>query len=449
MSAVNLLSPILTGGIQNVNFVNGRVLTSGDLTAERTANLQRQQLLGQSLGAGVANGLQVTVSSSSVAFGQQVVHVAAGLAINLNGDLLQLTAGTDVALTPAATATTANTGLFTVCQPPETQLSNPGVYVFTILPASGYQGQAPVVQLSSSGVAQTCTSQYATAGVQFRLLQLTLDSTSSLQAGLISLASQIQSGISNNASAASLAPMLSQFRNGLAYASFGAEQLSQEAANPLDFLSATSSLSNYGLLDQARTAKLLTACEVPLALIYWTPNGIQFVDIWAARRRLTRDDRRVSEAEAMLFQFEDHMQSLLADPNGPAAIDVDQYFFYLPPGGMVQSTGSGITAVNSSAALTGFDPATFFGAHASKDIATTNGNLLRGLFRDALYTEPFQLTSTGEIQLYLVWENLQSVNAGGSGPLAIVFAGPALKYRGIPRFGTAKWSLSRFAPHVI
>ena len=45
MSAVSLLTPILNGGIQNVNFVNGRILTASDMTAERTANLQRQRLL--------------------------------------------------------------------------------------------------------------------------------------------------------------------------------------------------------------------------------------------------------------------------------------------------------------------------------------------------------------------------------------------------------------------
>lgn len=49
MSAVSLLTPILNGGIQNVNFVNGRVLTAADLTAERSANLQRQRLLGTAL----------------------------------------------------------------------------------------------------------------------------------------------------------------------------------------------------------------------------------------------------------------------------------------------------------------------------------------------------------------------------------------------------------------
>jgi len=32
-SPVSLLTPILNGGIQNVNFVNGRVLTASDMTA--------------------------------------------------------------------------------------------------------------------------------------------------------------------------------------------------------------------------------------------------------------------------------------------------------------------------------------------------------------------------------------------------------------------------------
>jgi hypothetical protein len=54
MSAVSLLTPILTGGIQNVNFVNGRVLTAADMTAERTANLERQRLLGTCVGDGVS-----------------------------------------------------------------------------------------------------------------------------------------------------------------------------------------------------------------------------------------------------------------------------------------------------------------------------------------------------------------------------------------------------------
>jgi hypothetical protein len=460
VSGVNLLSPVLDGGIQNVNFVNGRVLTAEDMTAERRANLLRQRLLGRCVGDGVDFGLVVKVSPSSVAFGQQIVTVTAGLALNRNGDVLQLATDTDVTLAAPPQGALANSGLFAPCNPPQTKLTNPGIYVLTILPASGFQEQVPVVQLNSAAVATSCGSRFATAGVQFRLLQITLGSAGS---------PLIQSQLENNASPASLAPALSQLRNGLAYACFGTEQVEQYAANPLVFLSQPSPFSTYGVLDQARAAGLLTDCEVPLALLYWTPAGIQFLDMWAVRRRVTREpvtrklpllegDRRVSESEAMLLQFEDHVQSLLSNPTGQDPISGDAYFLFLPPLGMVEVTGNGITALTTNAALSGFDLQTFFGKHASKDIATTDGNLLRELFHDALYHEPIQLASTGEIQVYLIWENLQAVNGGGSAALAAVFASGTLRYRGIARFGTnigdvakgqTKWGLSRFAPQVI
>jgi len=461
MSAVNLLSPVLNGGIQNVNFVNGRVLTAEDLTGERRANLQRQRYLGQCVGEGVDHGFAIKVSASSIPFGQQVVTVTAGLALNRNGEVLYLGSDTDVTLAAAPQPGPVNGGLFAPCTPPQTQLSNPGIYILTVMPASGFQGQAPIVQLNSTGVAASCGSAFATAGVQFRLLQITLDTAGSpLQASLFQLANQIQSQLANNASQVSVAPALSQLRNGLAYACFGTEQVEQYATDPLDFLSQASPFSSYGAVDQSRAAGLLTNCEVPLALLYWTPAGIQFVDMWSVRRRITREpatrklpllegDRRVSEAEAMLLQFEDHMQSLLAGPSALNTISADNYFLFLPAAGMVEVTSNGIDAVTTGAQLTGFVLPTFFGVHASRDIATTNGNLLRDLFEDALYQEPIQLSSTGEIQLYLVWENLQAVNAGTTARLAALFASGALRYRGIARYGTAKWNLSRYAPRVI
>lgn len=458
MSAVGLLTPILSGGIQNVNFVNGRVLTASDMTAERSANLQRQRLLGTSIGTGVASGLQVTISPNSVAFGQQVVHVTAGVAVNLNGDALQLTSDTDIALTNPAQTTSSNAGLFAQCQPPQTQLTNPGIYILTIMPASGYQGQAPATTLNSNGVGTTCTSQYATSGVQFRVAQITLASTGTgLQPTLYALANTIQGQLNLNATAASVAPELSQLRNGLAYACFGVEQLEAFPSTPFEFLTGT---PTYGLIDQARSTGLLTNCEVPLALLYWTTGGLQFVDMWSVRRRLTCGvitqnwpllvgDRRRSEAEAMFLQFEDHLQSLL--PSTPTSVAADTYFMYLPPAGILPVINDGISIATSTPATPAFDMPTFFASHASADIATTDGDLLRNLFYTALDYEPIPLAQTGKLQLYLIWENLQNVNqsAAGAATLALVFASAALPYQGMARFGTAMWDLSRVAPRVI
>jgi hypothetical protein len=458
MSAVGLLTPVLDGGIQNVNFVNGRILTAPDMTAERTANLKRQRLLGNCLGDGVASGLEVTLSPSSVAYGQQVVQINAGLAVNRNGDMLQLPSDTDLTLTAPTQASTPVSGLFVACQPPSTQLTNPGVYLLTIMPGSGYQGQVPVTQLNSGGVGTSCTSQYATAGVQFRLLPITLAQTGSgLQPTLFQLGNQIQQQLNANSSAASVAPALSQFRNGLAYACFGVEQLAAYPASPFEFLSQEPS---YGLVDQTRDAGLLTDCEVVLALLYWTPGGLQFIDLWSVRRRVTRglvtqqwpllySDRRRSETEAMFLQFEDQMQSILANETDVASVTVDSHFMYLPPAGILPVTGDGISAVTGVPATPAFDCPGFFAAHASRDIATTDGNRLRELFAAALDHEPIPIAATGEIQLYIIWENLQAVNANPATSLALIFASPATRYQGVARFGTAKWSLSRFAPLVV
>jgi hypothetical protein len=91
-------------------------------------------------------------------------------------------------------------------------------------------------------------------------------------------------------------------------------------------------------------------------------------------------------------------------------------------------------------------------------VATTDGDLLRELFSAGMNYEPIQLSQTGEMQLYLVWENLQNINGGGTSQLALIFASPAMRYRGVARFvpqgqvdgpGWARWGLSRFAPHVL
>jgi len=284
MSAVNLLTPILNGGIQNVNFVNGRVLTAEDMTAERTATLQRQRLMGNCVGDGVASGFEVTLSASSVAYGQQVVHITAGVAVNRNGDVMQLSSDTDVTLTATLPSVTVN-GLFAPCAPPQMQLTNPGVYLLTVLPASGYQGQAPVTQLNSAGVATSCSSRYQTAGVQFRLSLVTLASTGTgLQPTLYALANQIQTQLNTGTTAATLAPQLSKLRNGLAHACFGTDTLSTYAANPFAGLPGASSFDAYGLVDAQRAAGLVTECEVPLALAYWSQQGILFVDMWSVRR---------------------------------------------------------------------------------------------------------------------------------------------------------------------
>jgi len=54
MTNTQVRTPILEGGIQSINFFNGRLLSGEDLSQEQLANLQARHLLGKAIGDGVA-----------------------------------------------------------------------------------------------------------------------------------------------------------------------------------------------------------------------------------------------------------------------------------------------------------------------------------------------------------------------------------------------------------
>src|SRR5580765_7032502 len=101
MSSFDLRQPILDGGVRAVNFFNGRLLSGEDLTQERAANRIVNARLGQAVGAGIAYGLEVTEAIGISTNTAPVVSVAAGLAVNVQGQTLTLPAATNVALTRA------------------------------------------------------------------------------------------------------------------------------------------------------------------------------------------------------------------------------------------------------------------------------------------------------------------------------------------------------------
>jgi hypothetical protein len=439
MSAVNLLTPIL-GGIQNINFVNGLVLTAEDLTAERTATLQRQRLMGNCVGDGVASGFEVTLSSSSIAYGTQVVHVTAGIALNRNGDVLQLASDADVTLAATLPSVAVN-GLFAPCAPPQTQLTNPGIYLLTVMPASGYQGQVPVTQLNSSGLATSCSSRYTTAGVQFRLSFVTLASTGTgLQQTLYALANQIQTQLNTGAAASTVAAQLSQLQNGLAHACFGTDTLATFAANPFAGLPQASSFETYGLVDAQRSAGLMTGCEVPLALVYWTQQGIQFVDMWSVRRPvfpavasetwpLSSGRRRLVEGLAMFLQFQNQISNLLTSgTTSLSSVEADDYFYYLPPAGFLPVGNIDPTA--------GFDYIEFFTGRTYRNPVFIEGVRLNPLLRGSFDYPPIDLSKQELLWVYQVRENQEAIDSMSTPVPAVymVFSNGQIAFQGDARY---------------
>src|SRR5689334_22325009 len=154
MNRVDLLEPLLEGGITNTNFFNGRLLSAEDLRAEQKAGRQQRAQLGRAIGAGVVDGLWV----ERVATGGElaaVLRVSAGLALNSAGQSLTLPSDTEVALVRAPDAGDGtDAGLFAPCLPPSQTavVAGAGVYVLAITPASGYTGRASTSGLGDTGL---------------------------------------------------------------------------------------------------------------------------------------------------------------------------------------------------------------------------------------------------------------------------------------------------------
>jgi hypothetical protein len=418
-----LLEPILSGGIRNNYFFNGRLLSAEDLREEQEANAQGHRRLGQAIGEGVAFGLYVSETVGTSTKSAPVITVEPGLCVNRRGVALALSEATDISLVrpvpPGAASTSSAT--FKDCQPLETSVyvAGEGVYLLTIGPASSKEGRAPVSGLGNSGGA--CNSHYTIEGVQFRLIPLAFTSAE----------------LSDRA----------RLRNRAAYKCFGTADMKPFFRNPFGPL-----LEGYGMLDALRSTQL-TECEVPLAILHWTAQGgINFIDEWAVRRRLTEQaskdewplllgERRVRENEAMFQQFQEQIEEIVLEETNLHTIVAADRFQYLPPVGLLPIKGTGSPK--------GFNPQTFFGARASREVATMDGNLLRSLLHEASHHEPIKVSETEKIQLYLIWENRQAVQGQLTTQLALVFAGHTLPYRGIARYGYGHWDISRFAPSVI
>src|SRR5205085_206865 len=214
--------------------------------------------------------------------------------ISRAGEALRLTKAIDVSLVrpqDGSTPTPADS-TFSACQPPQSSVyvTGSGVYLLTIGPAKGSEGRALVSGLENA--AAKCNTKYTVDGVQFRLLQLNLTATE--------LGDQ-------------------RLRNLVAYKCFGVDDIKSFAKDPFRFAP-----PRHSLLDELRPDRL-SDCEVPLAILYWTASdGIRFVDMWAARRRLIDPaaasqwemmigDRRRGEAEAIFLQFANHLKDL-GDP---------------------------------------------------------------------------------------------------------------------------------------
>jgi hypothetical protein len=421
MSVTELLEPVLTGGVRNAHFFNGRVLTAEDLRALQLAVATRQQQLGQAIGDGIVTGFEVSLDPTSE-WNRPVVTIRKGLAINRRGDPLALTGDIELALVAEGAARAATEGEFAVCDQATVTLTNLGLYILVVLPASGFEGRVPMTTVGMEGISGSCGSKYAISGVRFRLVRVTLSSDSdpqSLTSRVTQHATELETQIGQlpppnqpqpTVAAADVFRKVSLLRNGVAHLCFGTETISPLAGDPVvHFAGGLTALRAPGLVDELRRNGAITNCEVPLGLLYWTSQGLKYVDRWAVRRGcgveappdgLTRAPDRTAAAE--ILQFQAHLTGLLDTRNlvlAPSLVALD-LFTYLPPIGMLPLQGRGTQR--------SIDERVFFnGLTVSTPLFIEGARLGSVLRRSAEF--PSVDLATGEMMWrYLVRENAQA-----------------------------------------
>lgn len=448
---LELLEPMLHGGIRNTHFFNGRLLTAGDLRAEQQANRQQHQQLGLAVGAGVVEGYDVRQAPSSTG-AKPVLRVSKGLAVTRKGAVLALPEDVDVALVrqPRTALLGGDAGLFAVCRPEATTPTATvaeGVYVFVVSPASGFAEHAPVVGFNGNGVASDCDHSYAVEGVRFALVGLDLAQINFVNATIRDELVQLLTQTSPASRA--------RLRNGLAHLCFGTQEAAGFAVDPFRLPSGQSPLTSHGLIDWMRSRGDLTECDVPLALLLWTTTGVQFVDLWSVRRKpltppvsavwpLQSGMRRPAEGEAAFLQF----QAQISDMIGSGAFGATltqlhalDLFRYLPAAGLVP------LATNR---YQGFELADFFAGMEVPSPVHITGDELAALLRMAHNFPPIDL---GRAQQELVWtyyvrENMEGIAASGSTippQPYVVFSSGHMPYVGQARYSLDHWDFANYA----
>jgi len=453
--ARHLLEPILDGGIRNPYYFEGRLLTAEALRADQDAHRARQRHLGRALGAGVVEGLEVTIESRGDGDDPPVLSVAPGLAIDHRGDTVEIAACEAIALTRAPTADAEAPCLFRDCLPPSVGIESTGegFYVLILSPASGYRERAPMSGLGEGKAGAGCGSRWVIEGVQLRLEPLDPLAASRVSDATRDLLQDELLGASDTAA-------LSKLRNVLAHLCLGTEQLPGFAADPFARSVAPGgtttrpALAGYGALDDLAVAGRLTDCDVPLALLDWRLGGIAWLDLWAVRRRpapparesdwpTLSGGRRQSEAEATLFQFQDQLAELLGDAPNPAAIRARDHFRWLPPAGLLPLAG---------AARPGVTHPTFWAGLVVRGVPVPDqpalfidGARLRELLAGALVLPPIDLTSEEFLWALHVRQN-QQLSASGAAPAPyLAFASGHHPFVGTARFDLARWDLANYS----
>jgi hypothetical protein len=416
--ARSLQQAITEGGIESVNFFNGRLLTGQDLSREQAARREAEARIGLGIGCGIAFGLDVRRAPADADDPLPGVTIAAGLAINAAGQVLRLTAPETVRLTRIARPGPTGPLGFGDCDPAlsGTYLAGEGLYLLTLAPASVATGRAASNGLGGTAVA--CNTDAEIAALQFRLLEIRPQLYADLDMAM------------------------PDFRNRIAYRCFGAgvlpdwgNALLAGGARRDDLLAA---MAGYGL----------SSHDVPLALIGFSGVAdFSLVDADAVQRPLARPDaggylaslaapHRVATGHAMMQQFARHLADLTGPSGALGALKARDSFPFLPPVGILPHAEA--TAAKA-----------FFAGMTVRGPLHISAEQVETLVAESLTTPAIRSSDDSVIWLYAVAGNRLTQRLALGDPARsdpyLIFASGHLAYRADARFNLARFDVANVA----
>jgi hypothetical protein len=407
------------------NYFNGRLLSGEDLTTERKADREERRRLARAIGDGVVRGFDVRKVVSET----PMVTVTAGLALDRTGDSVHLPNDIDVSLLvlKRAMGEPETVEPFASCKPPESgvYVTGAGVYLLTIRRAAGSSGFAPVSGLGNELAG--CNRRYVVEGVEFRMTQIPINST--------------------------LLSNTNRLRNRLAYSCFRTERTEARMSGVF-----TAAPADDDLVAPMRAHGAIGNCDVPLALIHWRGAVVEFVDMWAVRRRPAAstpgtaadwlDPAQIAVGEARLLQFQAQLAEILSGSSSPTTVLARTHFEQLPPAAFLPITGvreenarlrpapiSTHRAVNYE---------TFFGTRMKTPPRVIEGSRVGMLVRESMSCPPIDVDGDQMFWLYAVRENMQAVQRSGLITPYLIVASPHLRFQAEPRFDVSYSNYANF-----
>lgn len=466
-----LNTPIVEGGLDRIPFFNGRVLTAEDLKTEQNANADERRRLGRALGTGVVDGLFVRKTSD------QTVTVESGLGLAPSGQVVELPQTTEVSvLSSIEREETAGTrGAFADCAVQSaTVTTGAGAYLLVVEPASTPDGRTPRTTLGGDGAAGDCGAKRRVEGARLRLVPLDTGDDALVPPSLAdgegeydvqNLSQKIVEARENDEEP--MSKRVSKLRNVLAHVCLRTPSALTDTASLYDTLrrqargEGTDPIGSEGPLDvlrrRARRGQVDDLDDaVPLGLLYWSSDRIEFIDVWSVRRRVHRPDpqrpapaaaRRRAEMEAAIFQFQAHVADLVdaLTAGERQLVRARDFVKWLPPVGIVPVQTSETDGFRSETFLEGVE--TRLEGLASRDTVVIEGEHVRAIFQDARYRDPIPVSGNELVWMYEVRENRQVSPSSEAVPY-VLFATGYQPFFGDARYNLARWDHSNYGPVV-